>query len=490
MAPNAAIILEQHNLEWQIFDRLALSLAAPFRQLAKVEAQALRRYESRALTWANSVIAISEADAEQFRKMSGVEAVVVPPHTEPNPCRFEFAHNLSLGYIGHLAWQPNVYGLDWFCKDVWPKVRELIPDSRLAIAGPGLRKGPSGTLEVPAAWQLPGITTVGFLDDLNDLYRVTSAMIAPVVGGSGVRMKILETMSAGMPTITTSDGAAGLDVVNGRELLIADEADEFAECVARVLRDADLREQLRRAGYAYLTSHHSESKARSSLERALAIKSNSGTAHSNTASNSAFITVGEPKKTLIEIAEGRTPGAEYYVLSNGHFSRVMAMVDQGLDPSSLSTCMRFALRAYFDTWDIENIYLGEEFPGIHYLAVHAVFRRPKRIAMLIHNVASLKRRLPLATLRLGRLLDHVLCLSEESRHELEAIYSIPPSRITVIGSRVDTAFFFAHSIDSCSTTGLLCWRYQPRLRNSDQSNRAARHSRKNSSRYRVAIFRG
>jgi glycosyltransferase involved in cell wall biosynthesis len=103
--------------------------------------------------------------------------------------------------------------------------------------------------------------------------------------------------------------------------------------------------------------------------------------------------------------------------------------------------MAFALRAYFETWDAENIYLGEEFPGIQYLAAHAALRRRKRIAMLIHNVASLRRRLPLATLRLGRLIDHVLCLSQESRRELESSYGVPSSRITVIGSRVDTEFF-------------------------------------------------
>jgi glycosyltransferase involved in cell wall biosynthesis len=158
-------------------------------------------------------------------------------------------------------------------------------------------------------------------------------------------------------------------------------------------------------------------------------------------SNSAFITVGEPKAVLDEVAAGRAPGAEYAVLRSGYFSRVEAMVDTALNPRRRGSFSAFALMAYRRTWHEENIYLGEEFPGIQYLAVHAALRRRKRIAMLIHNVTSLRRRLPLVTLRLSRLLDHVLCLSQQSQREVESIYGIDRSRITVIGSRVDTEFF-------------------------------------------------
>jgi len=157
--------------------------------------------------------------------------------------------------------------------------------------------------------------------------------------------------------------------------------------------------------------------------------------------NSAFITVGESQKNLANVAARRSPGAEYAVLRTGHFSRVLAMVDEPRPAGADLNYWSFAVRAYRSTWGLPNIYLGEEFPGIQYLAVHAALRRKKRIAMLIHNVASLRRRLPLATLGLAHLLDHVLCLSEESRRELEQRYRVPSQRITVIGSRVDTDFF-------------------------------------------------
>lgn len=158
--------------------------------------------------------------------------------------------------------------------------------------------------------------------------------------------------------------------------------------------------------------------------------------------SSAFVTIGERQSTVDDALAGRVPLAEYAFMRRANtFSRVLAMVDRGLDPASMSAGLRFAVRAYRETWDLDNVYLGEEFPGIQYLAVHAALRRRKRVAMLIHNVVSRKRKIPLGTLRLASMADHLLCLSEQSKRELQGAYGVPGSRITVVGSRVDTTFF-------------------------------------------------
>ena len=157
--------------------------------------------------------------------------------------------------------------------------------------------------------------------------------------------------------------------------------------------------------------------------------------------NSAFVTVGETRATMDKVARKTAPGAEFAVLRQGHFSKVVALVDGGRSPSARAAMERFAIAAYLATLRHENIYLGEEFPGIQYLAVHAALRRRKRIAMLVHNTSSKRRSLPLVTLGLGRFVDHFLCLSEASRRELVANYRVAEERVTVIGSRVDTDFF-------------------------------------------------
>jgi glycosyltransferase involved in cell wall biosynthesis len=269
LAPRARFVLEEHNVEWEIFHRLAPTFRFALRQVAHVEARTLRSFERRTLRSVDSTVAISDADASVLRALGGSTVEVVPTFIQPSKPRVEATRAPALAYTGLLAWQPNAHGLDWFCREVWPIVRRRLPEATLTIAGPGLRRRPDGSLAVPEAWSAPGIATVGYVDDLETLYQGSLAMVAPILGGSGVRMKLLESMRSGMPTVTTTDGAAGLAVQDDREMLIADSPSRFAEGVVRVLSDAALRERLRQAGYAYLESHHSMSAARARLERVL-----------------------------------------------------------------------------------------------------------------------------------------------------------------------------------------------------------------------------
>lgn len=270
-AGQARIVLEEHNVEWEIFERLASTFRFPLAQATRHEARRLRAYERRLVRAVDSVIAISDADARALERLAGVAPTVVPTFIAPGPPRVEGTDAPALGYTGLLAWQPNVQGLDWFCNAVWPCVRSRVPDARLTIAGPGLERGPDGTISVPPAWSRPGINTVGYLTDLEELYQKSIAMIAPVVGGSGVRMKLLESMRAGMPTVTTTDGAAGLDVQDGREMFIADDASDFADRVALILTDRPLRDRMRAAARSYLESHHSLRIARARVESAFSV---------------------------------------------------------------------------------------------------------------------------------------------------------------------------------------------------------------------------
>lgn len=161
--------------------------------------------------------------------------------------------------------------------------------------------------------------------------------------------------------------------------------------------------------------------------------------------NSAFISVGEPKEKIEQARAGKIPSAELVsMLDAGTFGRVLTMSDRGMDASSLRVCARFAAQAYRQTWDATNLYLGEEFPGIQYLALHAALgrlprRRRRRVVMLIHNVASMKRRLMLSPLAWAA--DRLLCLSERSKADLVSRYGVPASRVSVVGSRVDTRYF-------------------------------------------------
>jgi glycosyltransferase involved in cell wall biosynthesis len=263
--------LEQHNLEWQIFWRLLPEVRPPLRQLVRLEALSLRSYERKALRRVDSVIAISKLDATEFKRLAQIEPIAVPPFVVSKPPHVETTAEFHVGYIGHLAWQPNVFGLNWFCREVWPIIAARLPNAKLTIAGPGLSRDAQGALRIPTEWRRPGIQTVGFVDNLNTFYRSILVAVAPVVGGSGVRMKLLETMSSGIPTVTTTDGAAGLNVANGEHVMIADEPSGFADAVVQLLSEVRLRERIRQGGYAYLDSEHSAEVTVTRLKQALGL---------------------------------------------------------------------------------------------------------------------------------------------------------------------------------------------------------------------------
>jgi polysaccharide biosynthesis protein PslH len=269
--PAARTVLDQHNVESDFFKQFAEQKRGPKRLVARAEYRAALRFEKQALRDVDAVVAISSEDAKHFEALAGVPAKVVPVVMEferkarPHPGRPHFC------YVGSLRWHPNVAGLDWFCQEVWPRVRRRVPDATFEIAGVGLKPDASGRLPVPEAWKVPGVETVGFLDDLEPLYARSLGMLAPILGGSGVRMKLLEGFRAGMPVVTTPDGAFGLPLKDGSEALIASDADGFAERVERLVKGQEVRDRVREGGYRYLEAHHSLAVAQDIMREVLGI---------------------------------------------------------------------------------------------------------------------------------------------------------------------------------------------------------------------------
>ncbi len=273
--PFCRTVVDQHNVESDFFKQFALShehqrLGAK-KLVARAEYAAARRFEERVLREVDAVVAISSEDAKHFKSLAGVDAKVVPVvmtferKARPHPGKPHFC------YVGSLRWKPNVLGLDWFCQKVWPLVRKRVPDATFEIAGVGLTPDASGKLPVPEAWKVPGVETVGFLEDLEPLYARSLGMLAPITGGSGVRMKLLEGFRAGMPVVTTPDGAFGLPLEDGKEALISSDPEGFAERVERLVKDEALRDRVREGGYAYLEAHHSLAVAQGVMRAALGI---------------------------------------------------------------------------------------------------------------------------------------------------------------------------------------------------------------------------
>jgi glycosyltransferase involved in cell wall biosynthesis len=256
LQPRARVVLDQIDVESEKFAQFMRRQRGLRRAVSEVEWRAARTFEREALRAVDAAGAISQDDVHTCEALAGVRVLTIP-QIVPFTRRSEIAPaGPRLCYAGNLKWRPNVRGLDWFCAEVWPRVRARLPDATFQIAGTRLPTDASGAPLVPQAWRGPGITTLGFVADLAPLYESSAAMVAPSFDGTGVRLKLLEAFRCGIPVVTTPDGAYGLAIEPGREAFVESDPSAFADRVVEVATSAQVRARLRDAAYGFLERHH------------------------------------------------------------------------------------------------------------------------------------------------------------------------------------------------------------------------------------------
>jgi glycosyltransferase involved in cell wall biosynthesis len=207
--------------------------------------------ESALLRPADILVAITPEERSILAKMAP-ETVVVeasmpvvcrarPPATRRDP-------KLAL-FVGSSGIH-NVDGLRWFLAEVWPLVREGLPDARLAVCGLASR----GVLFPPA-----GVTLHGRVDDLTRYYHTVGHAICPLRAGSGLKIKMLEYFAHGLPCITTSVGASGFAASATPPFVVADAPRAFADAMLGFMTDPQLIATFEARAYAYCP-HYSEAR--------------------------------------------------------------------------------------------------------------------------------------------------------------------------------------------------------------------------------------
>lgn len=141
-------------------------------------------------------------------------------------------------YVGNFQHLPNVDALEYLADEIWPLVRAGAPDTSLAVVG----AHPSH--RVTKYHGQDGIEVIGGVPDLRPYYHSHRLMVAPIRAGSGTRLKILEAFASGIPVVSTSLGAEGIEAEHDRDLLLADEPREFADAVLRLQQDDGLCDRL------------------------------------------------------------------------------------------------------------------------------------------------------------------------------------------------------------------------------------------------------
>ena len=158
--------------------------------------------------------------------------------------------NLAVVTASFGAYQ-NRLGAEWLLREVWPNVCRERPDAQLQLVGR------NSTDLAPLAGRWPNVTCSGEVDSASDHLRRAALSLVPLHHASGSRVKILESWACGTPVVSTSLGAAGLEVAEGDGLVLADTAAEFARAIVTLLSDARQRDLLAERGRVLLRQNYS-----------------------------------------------------------------------------------------------------------------------------------------------------------------------------------------------------------------------------------------
>lgn len=262
----APILLVEQTIEYLVYKHYVEEQAPLLSKLPFwIDVMKLKYWETHFWKKARKVVAMSLSDAKEMKKLvPNLKIDIVP-----NGIDFEFFNNKpriqdpkcpKVLYVGNFKWLQNVEAVQILITDVWPKIKNKIPNAKLWIVGmnitPKVQKFAGDDVEI----------TQG-IPDIRDAYRQSTVLVAPIKGPGGTRLKILEAMASGLPVVTTKVGAEGLGVTNGKEALIADTPEELVSMAVSVIKDVKLSDSLSDLGRQFVKRNYNWDKSADILDR-------------------------------------------------------------------------------------------------------------------------------------------------------------------------------------------------------------------------------
>ncbi len=238
-----------HNVESEIWYRIASSSKNPFKHwYLNNMAHRLMRFETNMINRYDFLVPISSNDLNWFEAMGNNKPVCLTytgiTNEDFNPP--DDTHDVNnMFYIGALDWMPNQEALIWFIEFVWNRIKDKRPNLQFHIAG---RNAPE---RIVRKFKNSAINFHGEIENAHAFMDNHSIMVVPLFAGSGLRIKIVEAMARSKPVITTSIGAQGIEVNAGKEILIANSAEDFIHSIEKLLDDPIYYHELIRNAYTY-----------------------------------------------------------------------------------------------------------------------------------------------------------------------------------------------------------------------------------------------
>ncbi len=241
----ALVSYRAHNIEHIIWKGFWRREKNPFRRwYYRILYKRIQKFEQEFINRYDLLVPITTEDKMYLDKMGNTkESFVATFGMYPSEipfCRKNEKREPTIQYIGALDWKPNIDGLDWFIDRVWARVKSEVDDAIFMVAGRNSERGYARNLVKN------GVDFRGEVGSAAKYLMQSGILVVPLFAGSGIRVRIIEAMLMGKPVVATSFAVTGIPVENGRHLLLADNEDDFAGSVSRMLRDPDFSSSIGR----------------------------------------------------------------------------------------------------------------------------------------------------------------------------------------------------------------------------------------------------
>ena len=230
---NAKIVLRAHNVEHLIWDRIAKKTKfTPKRWYINHLVNTLKKYELDVINQVDGIAAITYRDAAFFRGETAIPVIDIPYGVNPDDFKphFEVREKPTLYHIGSMNWMPNEEGISWFLNKIWDKLSKREPELSLYLAG---RHMPKWLMKL----KKKNVNVIGEVADAKEFIRNHDIAIVPLLSGSGIRIKIIESMAMGRTVITTMIGAEGIQYSEHENIIIADTPAKMTEVICKIIKD-------------------------------------------------------------------------------------------------------------------------------------------------------------------------------------------------------------------------------------------------------------
>ncbi len=219
------VVLREHNLELKIMQRFSEQQKNFFlKKYSDIQLKKFIKYEPALAEKFDKCIMVSEEDEKELIKMNPkVKTATISVGVEKDLLRINKKNVIpfSMFHVGSMSWLPNLDGLNWYLNEVFPGIVDHFPNVKLYLYGTGTEK-----IKTPSSIET-NIIKIGYVKDIWKEINDKQLAVVPLRVGSGIRVKIIEMLATGQNIITTTVGKEGISVIDGKEVIIADSADDF-----------------------------------------------------------------------------------------------------------------------------------------------------------------------------------------------------------------------------------------------------------------------